>query len=133
MAGSGPPRRVYETLQEPNHESASWYRQSTLRRSLIAGPLRPDQLLSGGPGLRRRRSLISQRSVPIVLHPAPEPRPALKYQFLPPFPERRPGNAAVMWNRIPAERTNFFTEFNKAGGLWEKVEKWMEIPLGRSA
>ena len=65
-----------------------------------------------------------------MLHPAPEPRPALKYQLLPPFPERRPGNAAVWWNRIPAERTNFFTEFNKAGGIWEKVEKWMEIPLG---
>ncbi len=72
----------------------------------------------------------ARKSVKVVLYPAPEPQPALKYQLLPPFPERRPGNAAVWWNRIPAEREYFFTEFNKAGGTWEKVEKWIEIPLG---
>jgi hypothetical protein len=71
----------------------------------------------------------SERSVQIVLHPAPLPQPALKYQFLPPFPERRPGNAAVWWNRLPAEQTGFFTQFDK---LWEKFEKWMEIPLSDS-
>jgi hypothetical protein len=72
----------------------------------------------------------SERSVPIVLHPSPVPVPSLKYQLLPPFPERRPGNAAVWWNRIPAEQTGFFSDFNKQGGEWEKIEKWMEIPLG---
>jgi hypothetical protein len=72
----------------------------------------------------------SEKSLPIMLHPAPSVVPALKYQLLPPFTERRPGNAAVWWNRIPAERSYFFSEINKAGGEWEKIDKWMEIPLG---
>ncbi len=72
----------------------------------------------------------AQKPVQVVLRPAPEPRPALKYQLLPPLPERRPGNAAVWWNRLPAERTPFFSELYKEGGTWDKVEKWMAIPLG---
>jgi hypothetical protein len=59
----------------------------------------------------------------------PEPRPALKYQLLPPFLERRPGNAAVWWNRLPAERHVFLTELYQRD-LWEKIEKWMAIPIG---
>ena len=60
----------------------------------------------------------------------PETRPALRYQLLPPFLERRPGNAAVWWNRLPAERTGLFNLLFKEGGLWEKIEKGMEIPIG---
>jgi hypothetical protein len=68
----------------------------------------------------------SAQPIQIVLYPAPEPRPALKYQLLPPFPDRRPGNAAVRWNAIPAEQRAYVEEY------WEHVEeitKWMEIPL----
>ena len=72
----------------------------------------------------------TQASVAVVLHPAAEAVPALKYQLLPPFAERRPGNAAVWWNRIPAAQEHIFTELAKEGGDWEKVEKWMAIPLG---
>jgi len=72
----------------------------------------------------------SEKSVQIVLHPAPEPLPSLKYQFLPPFIECKPGNAAVWWNRLPAERTGFFNDFNKSEGEWENIEKWMQAPLG---
>ena len=71
-----------------------------------------------------------EKSVQIVLYPSPEPRPALKYQLLPPFLERRPGNAAVWWNRLPAERSHFYANLYSEGGLWEKIEKWMDIPLG---
>lgn len=71
-----------------------------------------------------------KKVVKITLHPMPAPRPALKYQLLPPYLKQRPGNAAVWWNRIPAEQTAFFSEFQKTGGSWEKIEKWMEIPLG---
>jgi len=56
----------------------------------------------------------------IVLYPAPEPRPALRYQLLPPIVDRRPGNAAVFYNRIPAERTPFFRDYkllSKVAGL----------------
>jgi len=72
----------------------------------------------------------SEKSVPLIIHPASEPQPSLRYQLLPPFIERRPGNAAVWWNRLPAEETHFFNELYKEGGVWEKVEKWMEIPIG---
>ena len=50
--------------------------------------------------------------VQIVLYPA-APQPALKYQLLPPIYERRPGNAAVWWNRLPAERTVFLIAFTR--------------------
>jgi hypothetical protein len=72
----------------------------------------------------------SERSLPIVLHGARPALPALEYQFLPPYWERHPGNAAVLWNRITAERTDFFRAFERSEGVWEKVDKWMEIPLG---
>jgi hypothetical protein len=68
--------------------------------------------------------------VKITLHPMAESLPALKYQLLPSILDCRPGNAAVLWNRIPAERQVFFNELNKTGGSWERIEKWMEIPLG---
>jgi hypothetical protein len=71
-----------------------------------------------------------QKSVQIVLYPSPEPRPALKYQLLPPFMERRPGNAAVWWNRIPAERQAFFADFNKEYDKSGRIETWLNIPLG---
>jgi hypothetical protein len=71
-----------------------------------------------------------QKTVRMVLYPAAEPRPALKYQLLPPLLERRPGNAAVWWNRIPAERGYFFQELYKEDGAWNRIEKWMEIPIG---
>jgi hypothetical protein len=71
-----------------------------------------------------------QKPVQIVLYPSPEPRPALKYQLLPPFMERRPGNAAVFWNRVPAERSHFYADLYATGGLWDKLQKWMDIPLG---
>jgi hypothetical protein len=71
-----------------------------------------------------------QKPVQIVLYPSPEAKPALKYQLLPPFLERRPGNAAVWWNRVTAERSNFYANLYAEGGLWDKIEKWMDIPLG---
>ena len=36
----------------------------------------------------------------LTLYPAAEPRPALKYQLLPPLVDRRPGNAAVLYNKL---------------------------------
>jgi len=62
----------------------------------------------------------------LVLHPMAAPRPALRYQLLPPLLDRRPGNAAVLYNKVPAERTAFF---NKFGKTWDKIQKWQETPL----
>ncbi len=36
----------------------------------------------------------------LTLYPAAEPRPALKYQLLPGLLDRKPGNAAVLYNKI---------------------------------
>lgn len=65
----------------------------------------------------------------LVLHPAAAPRPALRYQLLPPLLDRRPGNAAVLYNKVPAERMAFFTDFFKRPGPWENAEKWLDVPL----
>jgi hypothetical protein len=69
-------------------------------------------------------------TVKITLYPAAAPRPALKYQLLPPFLERRPGNAAVWWNRLLAERQQYYAEFDNKFLMNGKYEKWMDIPIG---
>jgi hypothetical protein len=71
-----------------------------------------------------------QKTVQMVLYPAAAPRPALRYQLLPPIVERRPGNAAVWWNRMTAERSSYFDKLYAKNGPWWKAEKWMEIPIG---
>ena len=45
-----------------------------------------------------------------MLYPAREPRPALKYQLLPPLLERRPGNAALHYLKVPHEQTHLFAD-----------------------
>jgi len=62
----------------------------------------------------------------IVLHPAPEPRPALKYRFVFPVGQRRPGNAILLYDRIYAER---FRVFGAKYEVWEELHKWSEAPL----
>ncbi len=89
--------------------------------------LTPVILLAAAP---KSQPPKEQEVVKITLHPMAETRPALKYPLLPPFLDRRPGNAAVHWNRLSVERTSFFNGLYKAGGTWEKAEKWMAIPIG---
>jgi hypothetical protein len=81
------------------------------------------------PPVLGQKTAESEKLVKMTLHPMAASRPALKYQLLPPFLERRPGNAAVWWNRIPAERERFLVELFKEGGPWDKIHEWMEIPL----
>jgi len=69
-------------------------------------------------------------TVKLVLQPAVAPRRALQYQLLPPVIDRKPGNAAVLYNRVPAEQADFFSKFYSEGGPWAKIEKWLEVPLG---
>jgi hypothetical protein len=71
-----------------------------------------------------------EKTVQIVLYPAAEARPALKHQLLPPLLDRRPGNAAVWWNRIPAERGQFFeSQYAENGPGW-KFDKWLQMRIG---
>lgn len=81
------------------------------------------------PFAARGQQKSEEQTVKIVLYPAAEPKPALKYVLLPPLLERRPGNAAVLWNRVPAEQTRFFSELYSKGGFYEKIDKWQRIPL----
>ena len=61
----------------------------------------------------------------LLLCPAPPPVPALKYQLLPTMYERRPGNAAVFYGRVKAERTSFFGNRE----LWDKIDRAQDAPL----
>jgi hypothetical protein len=96
----------------------------------LAAVLSPAAILSQVASATSPDVPEDQKTVQMVLYPAAEPRPALKYQLLPPFLERRPGNAAVWWNRITAERNGFFNKLYADNGPWFKIEKWMEIPIG---
>jgi hypothetical protein len=51
--------------------------------------------------------------------------PALKYQLLPTMYERRPGNAAVFYGRVKAERSAFFND----RGLWDEVNRAQDAAL----
>ena len=63
--------------------------------------------------------------IKIVLHPAGEPHPALKYQLLPPLLDRRPGNAAVQYLKVPHEQTRLFSD----QVFWDTIDKWTEMPI----
>jgi hypothetical protein len=66
-------------------------------------------------------------AVKLVVHPAAEPRPALKYQFLPGVLDRRPGNAAVLYGKVTAEMPLHLSPGNDE--FWETVSNWMDAPL----
>ncbi|NQT14714.1 MAG: hypothetical protein HQ582_18300 [Planctomycetes bacterium] len=65
------------------------------------------------------------KAVRVTIHPAAEARPALKYELLPPFLERTPGNAAVHYGKVTAEQAAFFADTE----LQEKLWKWNQTPL----
>jgi hypothetical protein len=62
----------------------------------------------------------------LVLRPAPQPHMALKYQLLPGMLNRKPGNAAVTYNKIALWMAQRSEEAKKDG---ERVAKWLEGPL----
>ncbi len=66
-------------------------------------------------------------TVKLVLHPAAEPRPALKYLLLPPLIDQRPGNAAVLYGKVTAEQQRFFGDQQ----LMEKIDQWKDVPLDK--
>jgi len=89
--------------------------------SLAAAQVAVVQSLKGGKPSEEDKT----PTVKLVLHAAAEPRPALKYQLLPPIVDRRPGNAAVLYGKVTAEQLPFFTDRE---GL-EKIVKWIDMPL----
>ena len=63
--------------------------------------------------------------VKVVLHPAAEPKPALKYRLFPDILDRKPGNAAVVYGKVTAEQYGVFGDKE----FWEKIPKAMSTPL----
>lgn len=65
--------------------------------------------------------------IKLTLHPMAEPQPALKYRLLPEFIDRKPGNAAVYYGKVTAERQAYF---GSSGREWrDKVLRWINTPL----
>ncbi len=67
----------------------------------------------------------SPEPLKLVVHPAPEPYPALKYRFHPGLIESISGNAAVEYGKVTAEQRQ--TYFNDA--IWKDLMRWLEAPL----
>lgn len=65
------------------------------------------------------------KAVKITLHPAPEPRPALRYRLLPAMPDFVKGNAAVWYGKVTAEQMNLFGNDE----LWLRIDRWGRAPL----
>lgn len=66
--------------------------------------------------------------VRMTIHPAAEPRPALKYKLLPGFWERRSGNAAVIYNRIWMDK---FEQEQYLREHLEEIASWLDMPLDK--
>ncbi|MBN1591588.1 MAG: hypothetical protein JW888_18885 [Pirellulales bacterium] len=62
----------------------------------------------------------------LTVHPAAAPRPALKYKLLPGFFEKRPGNAAVVYNRLWAENYQLYKYYAENG---PEIASWADMPL----
>jgi hypothetical protein len=64
------------------------------------------------------------RTVRLVLTPAAEPLAALKYRLLPGVLDCKPGNAAVMYNKL-----GLMLAENGQSEAAEKIAEWIDVPL----
>ena len=62
----------------------------------------------------------------MTLHPAAEPVPALKYKLLPGFIDKRPGNAAVLYNRLWMENFSLHKHYAENA---DEISSWNDMPL----
>ncbi len=63
----------------------------------------------------------------LTLHAAAAPTPALKYRLLPTAADRLPGNAAVEYGKVMAERWNYFNKYV----IGDELKRWREMPLNQ--
>ena len=68
---------------------------------------------------------MDHTSCRLTLYSAAQPRPALRYQLLPEFMDRIPGNAAFYYGKVTAEQTRFFSNRE----LLSKIDQWRAAPL----
>jgi len=93
----------------------------------IAPALAMAQAAAPSPTGRPPAKVEAPTSIKLVLYPAAEPRPALRYFLLPPLLERRPGNAAVHYGKVKAEQNAFFCN----NELQTKIAEWSNTPLDK--
>lgn len=89
--------------------------------ALLASVLVAGQLARPAPASAAERRVEEFK---LVLRPAVEPTPALKYRLVPPLLDRQPGNAAVLYNRIAIG----FGDVNPSTQMGKIIE-WEEMPL----
>src|SRR5688500_14429408 len=65
--------------------------------------------------------------IQLSVDPAPEPRPALKYELLPGYSEKTPGNAAQFYYRALLMASQLPKEHSKKYN--EDHQKWSEAPF----
>lgn len=65
----------------------------------------------------------------LTLYPAAEPRPALKYQLLPGLLDRKPGNAAVLYNKIGLMFRGGAEFKEEQEKVWQSIDN--ELPLDK--
>jgi hypothetical protein len=70
--------------------------------------------------------------IQVTIHPAPVPRPALRYHLLPTFVERTPGDAMPLYAKalvVHMEAWQRVCDDKQLASDLDNIEKWMEMPL----
>lgn len=65
--------------------------------------------------------------VPLIIYPAAEPVPALRYRLLPEVRDLSPGNAATLYYR--ACSPEWFSAHRREKDALEKMQAWLKVPL----
>lgn len=71
-------------------------------------------------------SAADEATVRLAITPAVEPLPALKYQLLPKFIDRRPGNAALRY-------TKAMLDYRPEAKIDTQVDAWLKLPFAEFA
>ena len=105
---------------------------------LLASPMALQPLHAGENVIIHMPDSVDDPTLRLTVHPAAEARPALKYQLLPEFLDRTPGNAAVDYGKVSAERCAIFGNDEWWEENWRKridapLEKLRGDELGLTA
>ena len=96
-------------------------------QNLLADVLPRDVDRRRAGGLQNPQGVV----VRLTIAAASEPLPALKYQLLPPFIHRRPGNAVLEYGRAMIQYSQLHG--TEAAMFEEEWNKWLELPLDEFA
>ncbi|HVA49090.1 MAG TPA: hypothetical protein VNH11_22195 [Pirellulales bacterium] len=106
-----------------------FYLGIAITTGLLAATTVPSMTLGDEPPSQGPPSQGDDRPPPIRLsiHPAGEPRPALRYRLLPTLIDLRPGNAAVFYNKAALMWQQQADAKNDA----QRASEWADMPLDK--